>query len=661
MSKEIALTRSLHIKAHFVAVHMNQLLRERDPSFIASSNLEDWIYYKNISGERTKYNSKIIYNRFDTGEKVELTKEYLDDNPIIRKELLKYSKYYLELISLYPDDGLYINGIINPVDKQKAISAKEGDILAYNANFVNINEVSLINDLTIYIKSIIHRWLNKEYIVTDKYYYITLYGMIITSIPNYIAMLRMKYINTLEVSDEYMELAFDSTLDIGRYLTRIPYKMKLWLYKNLDYIVHNIGKNSTIDLLVDSIFTPLGIDLYRITNRVSGVIDTGSLDYKKATFTFNPESLYLLNKETFSSKINTNTINTINIIDQQDTLSQQEYLNIDKELSRITGIEEYSKKILLINNIGIDSNKKYFRLIMESLLYYLSLNKDTVFILSDYKYIDKEFKLTGEELIKQIIVAMNRTLGLKDFDIQQLNLYVIEPDEEFSILDLDTNNNFDKFGILEELDKIYNELITITNDSERQLIDDKILSLLFKLDILEDIVSNNIFKGIFEVIHKRIISKKVVDISINNDIKLIKENNIDVINLIVKNILNIDELMTVTNGNLISDMRGLLNELTSYTVDVILDTNRGILPIDYYPNTLLRGLNIIKVNKFNYQCSMKKADCQILADDRLLRYNMTTTRNGKVMKKRDNRPRAYFLKSDKIISQGKLRQTVNRL
>ncbi len=39
---------------------------------------------------------------------------------------------------------------------------------------------------------------------------------------------------------------------------------KFWLYRNLDYIKHNIGKSKTLKLLIDNVFTPNSIGIAKL-------------------------------------------------------------------------------------------------------------------------------------------------------------------------------------------------------------------------------------------------------------------------------------------------------------------------------------------------------------------------------------------------------------
>lgn len=222
-----------------------------------------WKYYLNISGEKHISNSTVIIKLIETGEEVELTKSLFEKYKYTKQELLKFESYYDELVTKYPTEIDYIKGCLNPVDINLAIEAEEGKVLSYNSYFLETNETNIINQLEDYLIKILYRWKIDAYAKYEDLYVPTLLGIIYNNLPAFILNLRLKNINTPYVHSYLMKEYFNSN-GIGLQINYLNNVSKFWLYRNLDYIKHNIGKSKTLQLLIDNIFTPNSIGIAKL-------------------------------------------------------------------------------------------------------------------------------------------------------------------------------------------------------------------------------------------------------------------------------------------------------------------------------------------------------------------------------------------------------------
>lgn len=249
----IALANSLVIKVNDVARAMNLGVAKTYGIEIPASKYE-WKYYLNLAGKKHFSNNDVQITLIETNEKVSYTKEILYQYSYTRLELMKNDKFYKELLSNYPDDILYINGCLYPVDEDTAIAAENGTVLNYNKNFVEENEYSLIKELEEYIKGYFARWHIIEYTITDELYLPGLLATLYASLPNKLQNLRLAKINTAEVHSFHLEMFFKSNLDLWEELTVVKKETLYWLYKNLKYLTKNVGKEKTFNIIIDKIF-----------------------------------------------------------------------------------------------------------------------------------------------------------------------------------------------------------------------------------------------------------------------------------------------------------------------------------------------------------------------------------------------------------------------
>jgi len=248
----LRLTNSLVIKIIDVAIAMNKGVIAS--GYTVSDNPLEWKYYLNISGQKHITNNDVQLIVIETGMLESLTPELLNNYSYTKTELLKQENYYEELMSKYPSDTLYIKGCITPCDINKAITADDGSILSYDDTLVEPSEYRLIADLEKVIKAFLKRWHVTAYTLIDELYLPTILGVLFSYIPNQITNIRISKIKTNEVHSFFLEHFFRSNSDLWDDVQVLKKKTIYWLYQNLPYLQKHIGKQETLDLIIDKIF-----------------------------------------------------------------------------------------------------------------------------------------------------------------------------------------------------------------------------------------------------------------------------------------------------------------------------------------------------------------------------------------------------------------------
>jgi len=270
----LLLTSGLVIKHHDIAIIMNDGVL-RNGGTVDKTRYDTWKYYLNLQGIRhetdnlrppVKVNMIEGIVEYPIGDPKtasnthELTLGLLAAYPGTKAELDTRLDMYQSLINDYPDDTVYINACLTPVqDINAAYNAPDGAIVAYSTAYIEPQEFSLVRELSTAIQNFFSRWYIKEYNITDELYMSSVMGVLYATIPSMIASIRMTSSSTAEAHSFHLEHFFRSHLD-------------LW---NLVNLINNVGSQSTLDSIVNKILIPNNIGVGNIVlNNTEAVVNT---------------------------------------------------------------------------------------------------------------------------------------------------------------------------------------------------------------------------------------------------------------------------------------------------------------------------------------------------------------------------------------------------
>ena len=215
-------------------------------------------------------NGKMIVRSIDTLEDIEFTKENLliesisDDRLIHRATYRSYkpgSSYFDELVRRYPDQEVLIRGILNPVVIQDAIDAPDHQILFYDKELVEENEITLISNIQNWINKYYIRWNVYAYSLIDELYAPAHLGIMWLQLPMVILNLRLAACKTHEVHSYHIRQYLASHNKLDNYFDYMTKKQQLFFYRNIRYIQRNSGKIKTFDTLTGKVLTDRTIPL----------------------------------------------------------------------------------------------------------------------------------------------------------------------------------------------------------------------------------------------------------------------------------------------------------------------------------------------------------------------------------------------------------------
>lgn len=266
------LAKTLVIKSSMAAEAVNDALRLSNVEVIGNAP-ETWKYYKNIAGEYHTTDRMMRVTSIDTLETIDFTKANLLHHRATAREYQYGSRYYNDLIARFPNQTALVLGILHPVDMDTAIDAEDGTILYYNTALVEDNEVKLIPELEGWIKRFSRRWNNPDYRYGNELYVPAFLGVLFTQLPQVIMNLRLGNCKTRYAHSFHIRAYLASNGRLDQYMDLMTKKQALFLYRNIDYINANAGKQSTFKLLIQNVLTERGFPLtaYDIVHNTSGM------------------------------------------------------------------------------------------------------------------------------------------------------------------------------------------------------------------------------------------------------------------------------------------------------------------------------------------------------------------------------------------------------
>lgn len=340
------LTKSIVFKLNVLPLAINKHLVSR--GHVISNDPKEWKYFLNISGVKHYTNNDVKITALEDGLEYSLTKELLEEHKYTREVLMSNGSYYSELTSKYPLDSEYIMGCINPIDIDYAISAPDGTVLGYFNHLVEPQEINLIDNISKYLKKEIYRWKIDKFLEFENLYVQTLLPILYLNLPSVILNQRLRNINTPYVHSYFMDIYFKSN-GLNEEVNYLNKKSRFWLYRNLDYIKHNIGKNDTLNKLIENVFNANTIGISKIDLIKIIGFDENNLPYNKITLDPKPYNPYynendvitiddILTKEILDNKTVTDDLDDVDRI-KNDNLEDLKNMNNNSEDSKVVYIQ----------------------------------------------------------------------------------------------------------------------------------------------------------------------------------------------------------------------------------------------------------------------------------------------------------------------------------
>lgn len=250
------------------------------------TNPRSWKYYLNISGEYHFLDTPMYVTSLDSLETILFSKANLAIHVATASAYRFGSRLYKVLVEQYPDQELLIKGILYPANIDDAIAAKDGTILAYPSDLVEPNEYSLIPKLQQWIYGYKIRWYNIQFRISDSLYPATSLAIMYLNIVPAIMNFRLEACKTNEAHSFHVKQYLLSHGLNNDQIDDMTLKQRLFFYRNINYILKNVGKQSTFEMLIKNVMTERNMPLagFEMRHELGNVVNTNYPDimfYKK--------------------------------------------------------------------------------------------------------------------------------------------------------------------------------------------------------------------------------------------------------------------------------------------------------------------------------------------------------------------------------------------
>lgn len=367
-----------------------------------------WKYYMNLQGKYHETDTVMYIISLDTKSKIAFTVDNLNENPRTKLNYYPGSSYYKELVQQYPEQADLIKNIVYPVsDIQAAISSKDLTILGCDdSRFLEENEFYfIVDELQVYLYYLFDRWY-MNFAKDETYYNAVFYAMMWYVLPMYIFQLRIKSIKTQNVHTWHV-WQYLTSKGIDDYSDVLTKRQQMFLYRNMDYIITNRGKQHTLLVLIDNLLSEMGIGLYGrdvYQQTVDGADDALLI----------PEYVPLVvksNSSAVDAGVSVDTTESLNaklIGANIEVRDDAEWVNSVERYVGDTTINIFPTKFLEIRSLSRNKRfaDRFERFMMETMLYMISNNQYNC----DVQFVEP---LTGQLVTltaKEAVVLWNYTV-----------------------------------------------------------------------------------------------------------------------------------------------------------------------------------------------------------------------------------------------------------
>ena len=203
-------------------------------------------YYINLVGEYVETNTLMTVRSIETEQTVPFNRDLFTKYPRTGKLYKIPNQEYFRLQERYPENTGLIQSIVYPVSSiEEAIAAPNLSLLAYDDSLLEETErYDLILCLKNFLEFVRRRWWVADFGYEDMYA-TTFWTMLWQMLPIVLLTRRFTNIRTPCVHS-YHVWEYLSNKGLGDYRTVLTTKQSMWLYRNLEYVLKNQGKNDTL-------------------------------------------------------------------------------------------------------------------------------------------------------------------------------------------------------------------------------------------------------------------------------------------------------------------------------------------------------------------------------------------------------------------------------
>lgn len=383
----IKLAQTIIINHPYAGMVINKrLAQEGFGKYTNDQDKNTWKFYKNMAGIYHAYDEAVIH-RINQSKGLGLTPgidqskmiiRVASDNGTIEKEFtlgnisnpdaddviaLEYqqgTRLYDELLETYPHFEALIKGILHPIPLITSTTASDFDVLYAGGyyrtrleglssrygfikgaapvyrqlNLIEEWEESLIDRIQEFSKIYFRQYDNPTYAEFNDLAVASNIGIFYLNIPTTIMSIRNELTKTREVNSNHVQFYLDSFLNVGQYIPYLTRNQYMYLYRNVEWLSANAGKEKVLEELNTHILKERGIALidYEVEHDIKPLPTTGET---KVSFTrlYDKDALLIDTKKNFNAK---------DIIELENYIARDNSVDVTGQIRRVESLGKNS-------------------------------------------------------------------------------------------------------------------------------------------------------------------------------------------------------------------------------------------------------------------------------------------------------------------------------
>lgn len=244
-------------KDRYMKLHnLSDLPDERNPYYLHMCGM-----YSEFDIASSNYIQVESIDSNDSGETIILDRNSINTHPRTTESYKLPNPKFEELCLRYPKKEHLIESILYPVsDLNTAITAQNFTILNYDGSLLQDNERDSLIQCITDVVAIFKTQLYIEEFLYEDMYPVILWDCMWKMLYLFLYIQRIKNIRTPSVHVSHIWY-YLSSKGLGDYRSVLNFKQQYWLYRNIDYLIRNKGKNNNIQLLAENVLKPYSVEL----------------------------------------------------------------------------------------------------------------------------------------------------------------------------------------------------------------------------------------------------------------------------------------------------------------------------------------------------------------------------------------------------------------
>lgn len=233
-------------------------------------------YYINLSGNYAQGDTPMTVYSLEEERDVIFDLQLVEKYPKTASLYKVPNTEYFTLLERYPENTGLIKAIAYPNGKIKEIIDKPNlTLLGYDDTLLPSGERSdMVSCLREFLSMVRTRWWIEEYTYEDMYA-VTFWAMLWQFLPMVLLYRRFDNIRT-DYTHPFHVWEYVKSKGLGDFRDVLTERQTYWLYRNIDYIQKNKGKNENLTILAENLLEDVAVSLLEKDLVQTVTVTTGS-------------------------------------------------------------------------------------------------------------------------------------------------------------------------------------------------------------------------------------------------------------------------------------------------------------------------------------------------------------------------------------------------